>query len=152
MASIDISKVTFSEGDKLVGAKNYFTWAFIIEQILRDRELWDLVDPKTSKNDRDAESSTTYENKRAKIIGLFSVTVEKSILPTIQRLCDDPAKLWATLKQRYQTTATQRKIDLKSEIMEMKMTEGNSVEEYLQQIENIRVDLGNIGEEFPTRS
>lgn len=41
----DVTKFSFSDGNKLVGASNYLIWAFLLEQILREKGLWDLVQP-----------------------------------------------------------------------------------------------------------
>lgn len=48
MSSADVTKITFSDSDKLVGAHNYTVWAFHVEQILREKDLWYIVDPTTS--------------------------------------------------------------------------------------------------------
>lgn len=44
-SSVDMTKISFADGDKLVGASNYMVWAFLFEQILREKGLWELVQP-----------------------------------------------------------------------------------------------------------
>ncbi|CAM6089539.1 unnamed protein product [Calypogeia fissa] len=44
MPDSDITKISFSNGDKLVGASNYMVWAFIMEQILREKGLWYIIE------------------------------------------------------------------------------------------------------------
>ncbi|CAM6112547.1 unnamed protein product [Calypogeia fissa] len=168
-SSIDMTKVSFSESDKLVGAPNYPLWAFLLEQILREKGLWDVVSPPKSTNgassSQSGDSSGTplppppdpsiaaaeIQKKKEKIIIIITMTVNRSIFPTVQRMRDDPAKLWVTLQKKFQPMALQRKLDLKTELTDLKMSEGPALEDYLKKLERIRMDLGNVGEEIPDK-
>ncbi|CAM6089777.1 unnamed protein product [Calypogeia fissa] len=44
MSNNDVTKISFFDSDKLLGAINYMIWAFIVEQILREKKLWYVVD------------------------------------------------------------------------------------------------------------
>lgn len=59
--------------------------------------------------------------------------------------------LWATLKKKYESSALQRKLDLKTALVELRFTEGDSMEDYLKKIEYHVMELGLIGEEFPKK-
>jgi hypothetical protein len=43
MTSKSVTKISFSDSDKLVGAHNYMVWAFLVEQILYEKGLWYVV-------------------------------------------------------------------------------------------------------------
>lgn len=43
--SSDVTKISFSYSEKLVGASNYMIWAFLVEQILCEKGLWEVVKP-----------------------------------------------------------------------------------------------------------
>ncbi|CAM6116227.1 unnamed protein product [Calypogeia fissa] len=167
--NLDLTKISFTEDDKLKGKSNYAVWAFLVEQVLRERDLWDLVDPQKTQNAAAASTSSDSSNtgtpdsqggdqaqinvldskKRQKIVSVIASTVTRLIIPTVQRLASDPAKLWLTLKRKYQPSALQRKLDLKSELNNMKMEESSSVEDYLRNVERVRVDLAGVGVEIP---
>lgn len=58
-SSADITKIAFADGDKLLGASNYMVWAFLLENILREKELWELVQPDILQPQPSTSSGTT---------------------------------------------------------------------------------------------
>ncbi|CAM6129691.1 unnamed protein product [Calypogeia fissa] len=59
MATGDVTKITFSESDKLVGASNYMIWSFMVEQILREKDLWEIIERTTPIASSTRTSSST---------------------------------------------------------------------------------------------
>ncbi|CAM6089776.1 unnamed protein product [Calypogeia fissa] len=65
---------------------------------------------------------------------------------------DDLAKLWITLKKHYyEPAALQRKLDLKTSLMLLKMSEAMFVQDYLQQMQQLVVELSCVGEKIPDK-
>lgn len=91
------------------------------------------------------------EKHKERVIIIITKTVTTSIFPTVRRLRSDPSRLWATLKRKYEPSALQRILDLKSSLVEHKMTEGTSVEDYLKRVDRYVMDLGCVGEEIPDK-
>lgn len=65
------------------------------------------------------------------------------------RFRTEPDLLWIALKSKYESAATQRKLDLKKSLLDLKMSEGSSVQDYLHSIERHVAELGCVGESLP---
>lgn len=91
------------------------------------------------------------QKHKERVIVIITKTVTASIFPVVSRLHSDPFMLWATLKKKYESSALQRKLDLKTALVELRFTEGDSMEDYLKKIEYHVMELGLIGEEFPKK-
>lgn len=177
-SSSNATKISFSDSDKLIGAQNYTIWAFHVEQILREKDLWYVVDPSLNNSQISTGSSvggssstnsgssstggtgvvtgttaTTVPNQKhlERVIIILTKTVTASIFPIVSRLRADPNKLWATLKKKFESSAIQRKLDLKTALIELRMFEGASVEEYLKKVDHHVMELASIGEEIPEK-
>ncbi|CAM6115755.1 unnamed protein product [Calypogeia fissa] len=169
MATGDATKITFSDSDKLVGASNYMIWSFMVEQTLREKDLWDIVDPPSATSAATtSETSTTTSTASSiaaailaaasvplpastqdkdRVIIIITKTVSATVVPVIMRFRDDPQKLWSTLKRNYESAALQRRLDLKTNLLNLKMTEGSSVQEYLHTITHHVVELARVGDQ-----
>lgn len=92
---------------------------------------------------------TFTQRDKDRVIIIISKTVSSTIIPTVMRFETEPPLLWNALKQKYESAATQRKLDLKKSLLDLKMTEGTSVQDYLQSIERHVAELGRVGESVP---
>ena len=65
----------FKYVEKLEGSRNYSSWAFVIRRVLKDRDLWYVVDPQESADARTAkkvESSTTGKSSQLSEVALWA--------------------------------------------------------------------------------
>lgn len=91
------------------------------------------------------------QKHKDRVIIIITKTVHSSIFPIVSRLCNDPSKLWVTLKKKYESSTLQRKLNLKTSLIELKMHDGTSIEDYLKKVDHHVMDLGSIGEEIPDK-
>ncbi|CAM6111018.1 unnamed protein product [Calypogeia fissa] len=165
MPDSDVTKISFSDGDKLVGASNNMVWAFIVEQILREKGLWYIIENNDTvtlirRNSTGSEIETEAQSQRTisiadrqrdveRVIIIITKTVSASVIPTVMTFRSDPTGLWVALKNQFESAALQRKLDLKTSLILCKMPEGSSIQDYLQKIRNYVVELGCVGEKVP---
>lgn len=57
-----------------------------------------------------------------------------------------PDQSWIALKREYESAATQRKLDLKKSLLDLEMSGGSSVQDYLHAIERHVAELGCVEE------
>lgn len=164
------------ESSKLAGAVNYALWSFKIEWIFRDELIWHLVDPSTGsmtrsastesevgdsaatnaatdrgKNKKDvsvAEDLLVLQRQKTRAMRIMIGTVKDSILPHIMRI-KDPRQMWNKLRSLYESKSTNRRLALKSQLYNLRMTEKQSVEEHLRNISTLVAQLANIDAIIP---
>jgi hypothetical protein len=178
---MDLSKQNFHESDRLVGPSNYPIWAFKVERIFRNYNVWDIVCPtsgdtsesfvEVSKSSDVTPSSTsqdkgkspaeatpsktkssakevTQSDKLEKCLCIYSYTISSKLIATIKRMgvLKDPAQTWERLKTRFESSTTQRKLDLRKELRDLTMKEGMTVDQLLEQIDVVVTKLADIDE------
>lgn len=171
---MDLTKLNFHENDKLLGARNYLNWAYKVERIFRSNKLWDLVVPSpTSSADSSSQSTASstpggskqkgpskeeakeaalLEERIEKCLNIFSFTVSSVLIPSIRRMGTSPSGIWNRLKQRFESAAEQRKIDLKDSLTNLTMKEGTTIEQFLIELDLIVVQLSDIDEEVEDKA
>lgn len=92
-----------------------------------------------------------FQKHKERVIIIITKTVTSSIFPAVRRLRADPDKLWATLKRKCESSALQQILNLKTTLVEHKMTEGTSVQDYLKKVDRHFMELGCVGEEIPDK-
>ena len=142
------------EGSKLQGISNYPLWSFKASNALKREKLWDLVSPRTptlasTKSEESATSGITItatakgkkihteaavdqeelDNRRLKAIGIITTTVKDTLLPHIMYL-SEPRDMWLKLKVLYESKSTNRKLALKTQLYNLRLTENSNIEDY----------------------
>lgn len=87
-----------------------------------------------------------YDEKIDDIAVIFMNTCHTSILPDLQMYRNEPSVLWVVLKDRYETSSLQRKVELKTSLYTIKYTEGEPMDDFIKRISKIVMDLGRIQE------
>ncbi|XP_074378274.1 uncharacterized protein LOC141719795 [Apium graveolens] len=132
---------------------HYDHWAMLMENFLRSKEYWDLVEMGISKRTEDKESGEKQkkvidkelEEERKAIDGLklkdlkvknyLFQAIDMPIMETI--LDKDSSKsIWDSMKQKYQGTTKVKRAqlqELRREFELLQMLEGEKVDEYFAQ-------------------
>ena len=161
-----------AEGSKLQGISNYPLWSFKASNALKREKLWDLVSPRTpAPTSTESEGSTTsgititaaakgkkihaeaavdqeLDDQRLKAIGIITTTVKDTLLPHIMYL-SEPRVMWLKLKVLYESKSTNRKLALKTQLYNLKLTENSSMEDHTRNISQIVGQLASIDVVIP---
>lgn len=82
-----------------------------------------------------------------------SKTDSSFIIPIVMRFCTEPEQLWIAFKQKYwgqyESVATQSKLGLKRFLVDLKMTEGTLVQDYLHSIKRHVAELKCVDKSVP---
>lgn len=147
-----LKKYGFLESDKLVGRSNYYIWAFKIEQVLDGLGLWEIIDPTSeayggSAEDEDGDlfilhrdistrlTPQDFEKKRKLAVNVFPASVSSDCILTVASYKHSPRDIWLQFKLRFESSALQRKIDLRDELRNISMSEDESIESFLKRID-----------------
>lgn len=111
--------------EKLAGRENYASWKIAIQTYLESEDLWGCV-TETTGYTSDVKKMT---KARAKII----LSVEK---PNYSHLQDTttPKEAWEKLKRTFENIGLTRKVGLLRGLTSVRLTDYNSVEEYVNKI------------------
>lgn len=135
----------FFESDKLNGSENYTSWSFKVKTILKRNEAFDEVvasgPPAVTPT---GEALKEREKKKIKAISIFQVMVKDHLIPTVREYEDNPHGLWEHLKRRFESSAIQRKLVLTRKLSNLRMSESNSVEQYIRSVDDVRNELASI--------
>ena len=162
-----------AEGSKLQGISNYPLWSFKASNALKREKLWDLVSPRTPTSaSTESEGSTTsgititaaakgkkiqdeaavdleeLDDRRLKAIGIITTTVQDTLLPHIMYL-PEPRDMWLKLKVLYESKSTNRKLALKTQLYNLRLTEKSSMEDHTRNISQIVGQLASINVIIP---
>lgn len=142
--------MAFSKVIVLTGQDNYPMWAFKFEQVLDGLDVWDIVDPEQELADEDLallfRNTTEFETKRKVAVRAFTAGVTQACIYTVAANKQNPRQLWIQLKQKYESSAFQRRIDLRSDLRSITMAEDETVEEFIKRIDSKLFQLGSIME------
>ncbi|CAM6117358.1 unnamed protein product [Calypogeia fissa] len=132
----------YSDSEKLDGSKNFMTWSFKVSRLMTQEKVWiELIDPDSAPP---AMTVAELAAKREKAINIIALTVKDHIIPIVKRFVKDPRKLWAELKERFETTALGKQLVLRGKLDQIKMSEGMPVEEYARELDHIVSLLADI--------
>lgn len=136
----------FSESDKLNGADNYTAWSFKVETMLRGDEVYDEVVAKAPPTTiPTGEELKLWTKQKVQAMSIFQVTVKNHLIPTVCEFRDDPHNLWEHFQRWFESKAVQRKLILTRKLLNIRMLDSMSVDQYIQTIDKIRNELAAIG-------
>lgn len=174
MAGNDLFGILGAE-DKFDGT-NYPTWAYIMHHVLVANNLWNIVAgldirPQSvvsanfpvalgagnatisSSSSTSALSPPTQEHVRwdgrdAQALALIVVSLERGIIPHI-RSCKTSKDAWDTLASLYRIRSQARVDNLRKQLDDLKMDDGESMDAYLTKVNGLKEQLANIDEVVP---
>ncbi|XP_068472908.1 uncharacterized protein [Phaseolus vulgaris] len=134
---------------------DYDHWSMLMENLLRSKEWWHLINPRYVELGADAVESDAKKKARAdlklkdlKVKNYLFAAIDKSILKTILQK-DTFAQLWESMKRKYQGSKRVQRAQLQAlrrefEILEMK--EGETITEYFSRVMTVANNMRNNGE------
>lgn len=136
--------------DRLDGAGNFVPWKARIVLILEENELWDEVVHSTQANpiqvhaSTDAQALATFNKKYIKARRIIFDAVKDHVIPHISGK-DHAFKMWNVLARLYESSNENRKMVLRQQLRETKMTKTENVSSYLTRISQVCDELGVVG-------
>eukprot|EP00257_Ricinus_communis_P025324 XP_025012738.1 uncharacterized protein LOC112534546 [Ricinus communis] len=127
----------------------------LMENLLRSKEWWHLIDPGYVELGADAKESDAQKTVRAelklkdlKVKNYLFAAIDKSILKTVLQK-DTSAQLWESMRRKYQGSERVQRAQLQAlrrefEILEMK--EGETIVEYFSRVMIVANNMRNSGE------
>ena len=123
--------------------KNWTTWKFQIEVILKSKGYHDLV---TGIVPRPPQNTTEWDNKDAKAQEVVVTRLDEKVLTHILT-CSFSAEMWTKLKTVYEKQSQVSVHLLQQRFFSLEYKEGNAAE-FISQIEEIKGNLGHLGEKI----
>ena len=134
---------------------DYDHWSMLMENLLRSKEWWHLIDPGYSEPEAGVEQTEAQVAVRAdlklkdlKVKNYLFATIDKSILKTILQK-ETAQQLWDSMKRKYQGSKRVQRSQLQAlrrefEVLEMK--EDETVTEYFARVMLVANNMRNNGE------
>ena len=134
---------------------DYDHWSMLMENLLRSKEWWHLIDPgyvelgaDAVENDAEKKARADLKLKDLKVKNYLFAAIDKSILKTILKK-DTSAQLWESMRKKYQGSKRVQRAQLQAlrrefEILEMK--EGETIVEYFSRVMTVANNMRNNGE------
>jgi len=158
-----------AQEDKLDGT-NYSLWSFMIKNLLVAKNLWNYVSGAEARPVQVAPATppqqgryqaallapaaapqaptpeqSRWDSRDAQALSLIALSVKRSIIPHI-RSCRTSQAAWEILEHMYQARNEARVAFLKRELLHLCMDEGDSMQDHLTKIQDLREQLLNIDE------
>ncbi|XP_013639207.1 PREDICTED: uncharacterized protein LOC106344355 [Brassica oleracea var. oleracea] len=133
-------------------------WAKLMENLLRSKELWGLIENGVSEPERNIiltgpQRSELAEQKLKdlKAKNYLFASIDKTVLKTIAKK-ETSKDIWESLKTKYQGNKRVQSAQLQRlwrnfEVLEIK--EGDSITEYFSRVMVVANDMRNLGEDMP---
>ena len=137
---------------------DYEHWAMLMENLLRSKEWWELIETGVSQPERSVILTGAQRTELAevklkdlKVKNYLFASIDKTILKTIAK--KETAKdIWELMKTKYQgnkrvQSAQLQRLRRNFEVLEMR--EGDTITEYFSRVMVVANDIRNLGEDMP---
>jgi hypothetical protein len=134
--------------DRLDGAVNFGAWKERMILILRENDLWDIVENSTTNPvniPTDATLQATYTKKSIKAKRIILDAIKDHLIPHVTGKTN-ACEMWESLTKLYQSTNENRKMVLREKLKSIKMIKAENVVTYLTRLTQVRDELGVVGE------
>ena len=122
--------------------KNYNSWKFFMKMVLIERGLWEIVDGVKPTVEKEVRA---WEEKAKKAYASIALNIEHGQLVHIRSVDEkDPKAAWDRLQQVHQSKGTANKLLLLKSLLELKMNEGDSMQDFLNSFSDIVDQLMSI--------
>ena len=130
--------------EKLDGIPNYVVWKDKIQTVFEEAIVWDIVrqevEPLTV-----AEELAELKKNNAKAKRILMDSLKDHVVPQV-RGNTYAYQMWTTLITLYWSTNESKKMVLKEQLKNIRMTKAESVVHYLSRVNQVRDDLTAISE------
>ena len=115
-------------------AINYSLWKARMEDLLNCKDLYDSIEGDKAKSSD--MSDADWKKLKKKTLGIIRQWVDISLYNHVAKETD-PHTLWKNLENMYETKNTQAKIFLMRKLINLKLREGQSIVEHLNDFEGM---------------
>ena len=135
--------------EKLVGRENFSTWAFAIKNLLLHEDLWEAIEPPAAAASTTSSGSGNGANnvdprKDAKAKAKIVLTIDTKLYIHVQN--ELTAKdTWNKLRKLFEDDGLDRRVGLVSQLINTKLSNSKSTEEYVTNVMTICHKLTNAG-------
>lgn len=130
-----------------LNTSNYPTWKVQCKMALIKDDLWDIVEgvEKSPDQEREPEKYSKFKVRKNKALALIVLSVDPS---QIYLLGDpqDPTVVWRKLEEQFQRKSWINKRELRKKLYSMRLTEGQSIGEYIKNMTELFDSLAVIGD------
>ena len=119
-------------------ATNYSLWKSMMEDLLNCKDLYDPIEGDNAKSSD--MSYVDWKKFKKKTVGVIRQWVDINTYNHVAKETD-PHTLWKNLENMYKTNNAQTKIFLMRKLMNLKLEEGQSIAEHLNNFEGIIAQL-----------
>ena len=117
---------------------NYSLWKSMMEDLLNCKDLYDPIEGDSAKSSDMLDID--WKKLKKKTLGVIRQWVNISLYNYVAKEID-PHTLWKNWENMYETKNTQAKIFLMQKLMNLKLKEGQSTAEHLNDFEGMIVQL-----------
>lgn len=129
--------------ERLSGRENYNTWAFAVKNLLLHEDLWEAV----TNPQPDVSGSNTNAKKDDKAKAKIVLTIDSKLYVHIEQEVTAKAT-WDKLKTIFQDNGLDRRVGLVKQLVNTKLSNFGSSEEYVSAIMTVCHKLTNAGLKF----
>ena len=143
MSAPDDDRPSFTQFNKLT-EKNYRAWAGIMRAVLREKDLFDVVEgtekPPTPLKDDASESEhdtyvaelKAYRKKALPACRILMSAISDRIMTYVEDDLDNPVEIWRILRDRFRPTTDITMAQALKHIMAMRMAEDGNMEDHIR--------------------
>jgi gag-polypeptide of LTR copia-type/Domain of unknown function (DUF4219) len=129
--------------EKLTNA-NWSEWSFKMEETLRQKRLWDVVDPNSTTSPK---SSATATDANDSAFSMLALSVSNRVLPLVkaERSGRSARAVWTNLRDMYEPESLARLVELYNQLIAIKQQPQESIAEYFKRAQHLRNQLISAG-------
>jgi gag-polypeptide of LTR copia-type len=149
-----------SYGLTKLNGKNYLGWAYNVEQVLEEHEVWNIVngqetsptienEPAESSKGKVATPTTdpTWSDRKATAMHIISFTIEDRQQQPI-RSTEDPKEAWDILERLHASKSFQRKLNLIRKLHGLRKSATTTLTDHENSFHDTLEELSAIGKVF----
>jgi hypothetical protein len=129
-----------STSDKL-HESNYGIWKLKMQMVLQMKDLWEMVDEEENLSD------SAWSKKSDKARAIIGLSVSDSQLSHI-RDCKTAKQVWTALAKVHEGSNLMRRLQLRREFVMLKKVSGESVQQYINRVNEARNKLTSIDDKI----
>ena len=131
--------------DRLDGISNYLQWKVRIATFLKENKIWNFVNTVVVVPTNNPVALDLHEIKEAKAQRILLDGMKDHLIP---HLAEKPTAqvMWDTLKNLFEAKNENRKMALKDNLYEVRMTKEDNVATYLTRLAQVKDELDVVGE------
>ncbi|CDO78192.1 hypothetical protein BN946_scf184635.g2 [Trametes cinnabarina] len=149
--------ITRAKVQPLDTVEDWSTWETQMEDLLWEAKLWPYVSgkkakPKKEKGDRDQVKNVKeieeWEEKDRTALSTIRLRVSKRVIKLIKNVRTSQ-EAWEKLRKNFETRGLGKIIEVRRKLVSARYSDGEDLDEWLQQMVEWREDLVSLGRDIP---